>query len=775
MKPSFLFSILIFLLLILPVGAGEVTNGSISSNVLTDTEVLLSHTTVGASEELNALYIDSGVEVAGLHSITLYMDYARWAGDPEGYVKSDVIYRQGATTVGTGYVYYWAMNTDSNPGYDMVYIKCYFDDGLDVGSGKQVVFIDGDVTSSIATTHRKEALISGMDYDDKFVGMGYCYEPSPLVMDLFTYESDTYIYKSFYNEYNWWYDGLGELLEFNITRDAGNTSMIKVVNSGSIELINETSLQGTSIPVVSDDLDNSTWYFTAEDNNGVTYSRTFDFIADPPMSAEIEFNQSYYTDPEAVGVEYEIISMDTNAYSYWVELLGTNDGSSWVQVNAGYNSLSESSGNVSLDVYPYWLTYPMTIKTTLHAYNKVLGNETILATTSEAMYNPESDSPGTIWTDKSEYNQSEYAIVYYDTDHPNPKITVGSYNQHRDIAVFNVETGNHSMIFQWDHTTLGQHTFLLWEDGTADVATVQVVAGDEPYCRFTEDEAFIGGMGLTWAYNNFYNDTVITLYDGYDLVIYEKTALVGSKHGGIIINDNRPGIWTISMNHSGTLYNDTINVRAPWTYISCDQRVYDADLGDTITIGYTLLNRSQKIVLTDSKDRTVKTWSCYNSDILLKSYGEFTFTLEDGNEYGIDVITELEAGLISSGYWSIEVIEYGAVVEENGEKIGVSAKIEYSPEGYIEYDLMRFADNMGFKGTTGNFIFSLICIIFSIVGIVIAAAPAKIPINGNVIASIAILEFFGFTFIGMVDFLFFVLFVIAVGFMVFFMARREAA
>ena len=111
------------------------------SDVFIDTDSTGGHVTT-CTISADALFIKNGDAVKGIQSVFITIPETTWAGSSTtAYGKSDVTYKQNDITVGEGYMYFWQQNTDSIPGFDYVYIKCYFESGLNISAGPQYVDI----------------------------------------------------------------------------------------------------------------------------------------------------------------------------------------------------------------------------------------------------------------------------------------------------------------------------------------------------------------------------------------------------------------------------------------------------------------------------------------------------------------------------------------------------------------------------------------------------------------------------------------------------------
>lgn len=671
--------ILIFLFLCLfvfcPIVVADVNSGSISSYEYVETDV--DRTDVGSSTEktLSHLWVQNGAEVSNLISVSTYMNPDHWTGSSAPFGKSDVQYKKSGVVVGTGYVYFWKMNTDDDPAYELIYIKCYFDDGLDIGADtKQIIDIEGDVLSSIKFDYIDYDEYANINEGSKFVGFGYA-------GGNFQFPPGTYtskILKSFYNPYNYWYNEAGDLFEFNITRDEYNTCMIKILNSGGTELINETSLQNYNISVVSDDLLNSTWYFTAEDNNGVEYARTFVFIEAGATTATIELNQTSYIDPENIEVEWEISGFDDSTYNYIIQTTATLDGDvsgNFWEASGNWNTsttVSSETGTALFDFYSDTHDLPVWIKAEIWAYEVAAGTWECLDTSPAVLYHA-GTNPSEISTDKSSYNVSEVVTVTY-TSYADD-IAIRAY-QHGSITTYwkrDLATGTDNTVkFVFDEKDVGTWQIRLMENNVmVNYTSITITEGDIPYVKWEQsvyDEGqiapyLIGGSGGLVLYSTDANAT-LSVFDAANTEIYNIS--VGSGSNKLLLNlpeSAAPGVWTASLLNLGTHYNDTTVVSSSTPVISFNSSVYKT--GETIGINYFLPGDSYRIMLLDANNKEIVIFTTLNGVISAGTYQTVPFPLTDNNIYGFDMISAIDAGTFAPGYWSVWVTDqYGTLVED---------------------------------------------------------------------------------------------------------------
>lgn len=367
------------------VSAYEVYEGEVSSSTYSQTNEQVPYTTADTLNMENIGLVDGGLG-KDLKSVSVMININAWAGSLDySYIKQDVVYEQGAIEKGTGYMYYWLMNTDDDPEYEKVYIKCYFDGGLDLGSGVQIVDIVGDITSLIIYDRRKQFVVAGAQ---KQCFLGDRHLTGNSINAVEGYHSANHEVH-FYNNYSYWYDE--DLFNFKLTRNASNPSML-LINNTDTELINETSYNNVVTSVYSDDIVNDTWDIEIYDINTVTHTFQIDFVPVVESEGTIELNQSSYTDPEHVQIDVELITYDFDDHLYRILMYYSDDGgATWDRLTTSLNAssiLSSASESRTSDISSGFYDLPIKIKAVLEDYDKTTTTSSVVATSSEVYYNP---------------------------------------------------------------------------------------------------------------------------------------------------------------------------------------------------------------------------------------------------------------------------------------------------------------------------------------------------------------------------------------------------
>ena len=298
MKLEILFLTILLLISLNTVSGYEVYQQEVISSGYSQTNEFVTGTTTQTLNMENIGLVDGGLG-KDLSSITVKIDIDDWAGSYDHHsIKQDVVYKQGATTVGTGYMYYLMMDTDQDGAYEEVYIKCYFDDGLDVPANVQIVDIVGDITSLIIFDRRTQYSPTGAQ---KQCFLGDRYLSGTLLNIVEGYHSAHHTI-SFYNNYSYWYTE--DLFNFILTRDVNNPSKLYIDNQDGV-LINEQSYNNIVTSVYSDDIDNSTWNVKIYDINSITHNFQIDFIPIvEDTTPTLTLNQSTYYINETIEYEY---------------------------------------------------------------------------------------------------------------------------------------------------------------------------------------------------------------------------------------------------------------------------------------------------------------------------------------------------------------------------------------------------------------------------------------------------------------------------------------
>lgn len=299
MTMKIILLILICLVSILNVSAYEVYEGEVESITYSQTNQNIGYSSATVFD-MNVVSVKSGGIAKDLTSITTTLSISAWAGSLDyNCIKQDVTYEQNSVTVGTGYMYYWLRNTDSIPGYDEVYVKCYFDDGLDLPAGAQQVDIIGAITSLAKFDRSNQIQIASLTHDKQgIIGRNHIMGSTNMIEGYHSAKHEV----SFYNNYSYWYNE--DLFNFVLTRNEQNPSML-YINNQYEDLINETSYNDDITNVYSDDLNNHTWDIEIYDINDVTHNFQIDLNPEPVnITPTLIFNQSTYYINETMEYEY---------------------------------------------------------------------------------------------------------------------------------------------------------------------------------------------------------------------------------------------------------------------------------------------------------------------------------------------------------------------------------------------------------------------------------------------------------------------------------------
>ena len=296
--------LILMVLLIISINSvnAEVYEGELLSYTYDETDVSIPVTSSNVFI-MDALYIEDGAQAADLHSVHVYLDDLYWSGSSTvAYSKSDTVYKLSGDEVGTGYCYFWQQDTDDDGNFDIIYIKHYFNNGLDIPSGNQVIQVEGDIIGEIIFNKYTTATKTITTYDDKMVGIGRF--AATTTVNLMPGIHTSKIAKSFYNSYNYWYDENELLFNFNITRNTDNKCELLIENDNT-ELLNETGLKSTNISIYSDDIDNSTWFLYATDDNNIQHSHTLNFIPDvEALTPTLSTDKLLYNTSEQITISF---------------------------------------------------------------------------------------------------------------------------------------------------------------------------------------------------------------------------------------------------------------------------------------------------------------------------------------------------------------------------------------------------------------------------------------------------------------------------------------
>lgn len=706
--------LLIFSLLLFPVvSAYEITEGYFDSVSTLETEntVSDSSSTTIAFEDIG---IVEGSTADDLVSVTVMMDYSNWAGSTEfSFFKQAVTYQEDgeSETIGTGYMYYWLMDVDQDQSYDQVYVKCYFDDGLTLGSGARFVNIISEDMSTMAKFKGSNSLsISGSDtaaYLGRYSDLG------TTMAEAAGLQTATHLI-SFYNSYDYFYDDSGSLFTFNLYRSTGNLSMLYVYNS-NMDLINESSTDDSNVSVYSDDLTNSTWWVELLDVNGQTHYLTINYIPSGSVSASISFNDSYYFYPDDVNVTYTLTDSDSSN-TYFIDIVGSDDYLTWITLNEFFEIDSSGTDSIVLNI-PDYFDYPFYIQAQIYEYSYSDDTLTLLASSSITTYNF-----GDYWGDYS-LSVNDTSVNLGDSIYLNYSIS-GFYRgkllllnpASKTIYQTIFESGNYSDIYTFqDNDLTGHWVVTLYgkknlSDSYSLLTSVNpiVVSSDTPICQFNKNEYDVNENIYVHLVTSE-SGSVLRFYDDSEYLTSITLNTVGLRdflvESGFFLEyfDSYPSTLTASLLDDGSTYNSTCTLVNNFVdYGSFDANVYQYKLGDR-----TAINASYWLVSSDWASVAIKDSRGYSrvTDDNIPGWNP-SYPLSGDIDYSVSTNTFS----LPSGNWSLvlifsngtEIVLDTCVVSISGVSVDDSTQI-----GNFKNDI----EGLGFEGESGLFAFAFLFII----------------------------------------------------------------
>lgn len=771
MKSPAPFFIIFLLLLVQPVSADNGSFYWIGADSTQGVNFTGTFTNPNADTYTNSLYFSDQQTLESFQSTHEHVvsGFYYTGGDGETGADTSVTFMSGSTVVGTGIVYY-SKTLDGHYDIHIFHWQDWNVSGL--SAPIRINIVDSDIGFEAPSWWGNIApspYITGVAVLDWYKA-GFGYIPVGTIGAFRTEASYDY-----YNAFE--YISYTNFNTARFEREDLNRSKIIIEINGT-EVKNETTLKLTDL-YWTDSFD--VWNITMENFYGDVKTKQilFDSVY-LDATALIEFNQSFYTSPDNVRLDSTVVNMNPDNY-YSFELWYYDDF--WKVMSGSYiggTEIDSEEDSVNITVYTSGIPLPVKIIGYVNEFDSDTGTGSYIANTGEVWYNPESLEPGQIWTDESSYNETETMIISYDTSEltnsmfirfePDLDAPILAYWQ-----VLGVGLGNKSFSYYWATTTAGDYRISLYEDGSySDSVTITVNNAPDPYCEFAYPVLNQGSNGIV-SYNSLNASATIKVIDSTGDVMYSGVTQIGTYEVVFSSEEGVPGIWTVSMLHEGSYYNDTMYFNATDPFVAFSESVYSPENNPVIEIRYTLTDRNQVFTLYDAVGHVVKTFSFYNSDLKLSEYGTVQFTLEDDNEYGIDVISDMDNEIIRPGTWYVQVNTFGAVVDVDGEAVIDRAEIKYIPSGYFEYNLIAFADAMGFRGDSGHFAFAVVLIIVSMLGTMFAAGAYGYNVSGNILIMIATLEFFVFAIIGLIPPAWVAILVIVVAALVFVMYRKESS
>jgi hypothetical protein len=585
-------------------------------------------------------------------------------------------YKVGGVTVGTG-TYGYLQNGDGS-----VTIAAFMNDdfSLDAYSGKQVVEIVSSLSLQQQHSPSETSVKGHSSVDDTTATMAYLgYTPAGSYVVSDDTESTLHTASSSYDFSNsYTYSHNGTYLYFDLERDT-DSQLYVIINNTYEEVINETGsgLQDADLTFPWYDIVNNTWDITAYNGYGDTDTHVINFIG--VSTADIEFNQTSYTDPENIVVSGEITNMDNDNYVYLIEMTSTIDGdvsSSFFEASGNWNVspyITFCCGAVMFDFYSDGYDLPVWIQSNLWTKNKNTGVWTKLANTPAVIYH-EATIQGKISSDKSSYNVSEIVTVTYTSYADDIKIRA---YQHGSITTYwynDLPSGTDKTIkITFDEKDRGPWDLRLIEnDIFTNSTSIEITSGDTPYVKwyqsvYNEGQIApyrIGGSGGLMLYSTDVN-AALSIFDAAGTEIYNFS--VGSGNDNMQINfaeSAAPGMWTASLLNLGSRYNDTTMVTYTGSVLCFNSSSYE--LGDTIGINYFIPSSNYRIMLIDGNFKEIIIFTTQNGVISTGTYQTLPFSLVDNNEYGFDMIAAIDAGTYATGYWEVWVVDQYGTFLDNG-------------------------------------------------------------------------------------------------------------
>ncbi|MCK4678606.1 MAG: hypothetical protein KAT48_10775 [Bacteroidales bacterium] len=687
MKGRSLIFIFLFLALLLNPVSCESGNGSISTYVSTGLD--------------NTENVRSGGDTMSITSDMLFRLNHDLGGIPDSYhidgiqIRNSSVYNSIPVNLGDPFYIYWSANgltKDDLVGYGSILIHKSSYAG-DNNVNASITFFFDEFTKKSGETGEQYYILDGNwnaisscyshYYKDDQANKIYLYYNSINSVITFTmpqhdvvfatssgYKNSNHEYYSFgdfRNDYD--YELTTSYFNIDIQRQGFNESYDFSSSKIRMENLSDDSLYYQSGFTTSNTshfliIGDYNYYIVREidDYKHLIYTTYEDGGED--HTAVIEFNQSFYTDPEPAGVEYDINSMDLVNFEYWINVEGTNGGNTWITVNEEYIELTDSVGQVNFTIERQWLTLPMDIQGFMFAYDKNTGMIEEIASTEIVLYNPETLAPGTVWTDKSNYNVTELVEISYTTDVTENYIAVEE--PYSLWSTHDVPVGTYSFLYELSTSAVGNTTIYLFENSElADQVTISVSSesGDDAYAAWMKDYYFEGETASFYYYSSNAS-AQITVYDGADIVVFgPATTQLGYHNGRVNTVNTNPGTFLLSLYHNGTYYNDTMIFESVDSWVRFDSSKYN--VGDTINIEYYLADPTHQISMWDAHVGLVIRFTTNYGVLVSGSMETVPFTLSEDNEYSYDVPGKLSSGDLTLGYWTVFIEERNGVLGDS--------------------------------------------------------------------------------------------------------------
>ena len=667
--------------------------------------------------KFDSVSVNNIVTIKDMKLLSYTVDGNRFSGSRDSEYNG-VTLTAGGNTIGSG-----IFGDNYNPDKTTAYVHLFVtSDGLDIGSltGAQEIVMSGNNVNVRVTFGSNTAYCTSHSGDVRYAFFEYQYPDKFIACS----DTDSYNIQTGYVEtFNFNYSNDYGINRIQMDRNVSLQSKVLISTDG-YEVYNETSLKTTKLDFIEQ---NYTWYITNENIYGNVESKTLVF-GDGVVVGDIEFNQSFYTDPEHIAVEWDITDFNSGSYNYLIQMTATLDGDvsgNFWEAQGSWNTsqyISSASGAAVFDMYSEWYDLPVWIQAELWVQDKSIGTWIKVDNTPAVIYH-ESVVLGQIWTDKSNYNVTELVEISYTTAEAENFIFVEEPNSY--WVTYDVLVGTYSFFYELSTSAVGNTTIYLSEnDVRVDQVTISVSSesGDDAYVAWMADYYYEGEMADFYYYSSN-TSAQITVYDGADVVVFGPATTQLGYHNGMVNTANTiPGTFLVSLYHNGTYYNDTTMVTSTSPIIRFDSSVYE--IGDTIGIGFFLPRANYEILLFDANAKQVAKFEPQS----FGSYQAISFSLIDNNEYGYDMIAAIDAGTYATGYWTVWVIDQDGTFVEDG----------------TVWDRAKVSKSSGDPADTSNEMISIffslegIFLIFTAVLTVLGLAVTKHPGGGAACAVVGV-------------------------------------
>lgn len=561
---------------------------------------------------------------------------------------NSVEYKIGGDTIGTG-------SAGFNVGETTLFIIYFIDEPMNLGaySGSQDIEVVG-MPSTVSATYGANPFavpatqISALAYSTYYGTYSPVTYSTPHAYDYvkqYSFENTISVTEISSIQYN-----------INVSRDSSNQAEYTIVGNVT-KYLDETGLSGDALDIC---IDEQPVEVSAVNSYGGVFNHEFLFVS--VSTGTIAFNQSFYTDPEEIGVDWEITDFNIDSYTYEIQVVTSVSGDpsqdSWA-ADGNWNTspfISSASGAAVFDFYSDGYDLPIWIQAELWAQDKNTGTWTRLDSTPVERYHEKSDfGVGSIWTEKSTYNLSEMFYIFVETDYSiiDIELISDTYHDRQTLEVFEGGWQRLGYAFFSPHN----FTAYLYEDGVITNQTSFSVWTTSPMMNIFLDSEALKTQFAFEFYTDNSSDT-ITGYKPDGSIFYGPITDLETGSREIIrgvSSSSPPGIYTISLFHDGiTYYNDTIELYSTSEWVYFDASKYET--GDRIKIYSFVTDSRQQVRLTDSIGTAVITWTDSAGYIVPNSQTVLYFSLTDNNEYGMNVNTSIDAGTFRTGNWKVEII-----------------------------------------------------------------------------------------------------------------------